>query len=292
MEEGLDVANDRRRGQSAPAPFLKWAGGKRQLLKVILPRLPVDIRGRYIEPFLGGGAVFFELARLHRVREARLFDCNEELISTYRVVRNDLDALIRALSGHRNDETHYYATREIDPSTLSPAERAARMIFLNRVGYNGLYRVNASGRFNVPFGRYRNPLICDEVGLRAASNALDRVELEVADFEAACKEVAPGDVVYFDPPYLPLSTTANFTAYARLPFGEPEHRRLAVTFQRVVERGAYALLSNSDTALARSLYQGFKISHVDATRLINSKSERRGVVQELLVQGLLVGESA
>ncbi len=276
-----------RRRDGGPTPFLKWAGGKGQLLPPILSRMPAEIVGTYVEPFIGGGAVFFELARLGRITRAKLFDRNAELIATYRAVRDDVEAVIAALARHHNDEEHYYDVRALDPQDLEPAERAARTIFLNRVGFNGLYRVNASGEFNVPFGRYKNPRICDEHGLRLASQALRIAEIEVADFEESCARVEPGDVVYLDPPYLPVSRTASFTSYSGA-FGEDDHRRLASVFASLVDRGAFALLSNSDTKLARQLYAGFKITTVQATRAINSKADRRGAVREILVTGLAV----
>lgn len=272
-----------------PAPFLKWAGGKGQLLDAIFARLPAgEIHGHYVEPFVGGGAVFFELVRRQLVERARLFDRNEELVDCYRAVRDEVEKVIAELARHRNEETHFYAVRDEDPSSMPLAAKAARTIFLNRVGYNGLYRVNASGRFNVPFGRYKNPRIRDEEGLRAASVALRRASIEVADFESACEGIGPGDVVYLDPPYLPLSRTASFTSYAASRFGEEEHRRLARVFAKIVDAGAYALLSNSDTPLSRELYTDFKTHVVEAQRAINSKADKRGAVNELLVQGLRI----
>jgi len=277
----------RGRRKLGAAPFLKWAGGKGQLLAQILARMPREIVGTYVEPFLGGGAVFFELARSGRIKRARLSDRNPELVGTYEAVRDELPAVIRALGAHRNDEAHYYEVRALDPGTLSIAERAARMIFLNRVGYNGLYRVNSQGLFNVPFGRYRNPKICDVEGLTHASKALQIADIAVADFAETCAGVGVGDVVYLDPPYVPMSKTSNFTSYSGR-FDEAEHRRLAATFAELVERGAFVLLSNSDTKLSRSLYTGYKIATVEATRAINSKVDKRGVVREVLVQGLRV----
>lgn len=277
----------RARRRLGAAPFLKWAGGKGQLLEPILSRLPETIEGTYCEPFIGGGAVFFELARKKRIHRARLSDRNAELVTTYRAVRDEVERVIEALADHVNDEEHYYAVRARDPMTLSPAECAARTIFLNHVGYNGLYRVNASGRFNVPFGRYRNPTICDPDGLRHVSRALAIADLAVADFEETCDRAVAGDVVYLDPPYLPVSKTASFTSYSGR-FDEDEHARLARTFAALVDRGAVVLLSNSDTPLSRKFYQGFKIHTVEATRAINSRGDRRGVVHEILVQGLRV----
>ncbi|MGZ3418547.1 MAG: DNA adenine methylase [Polyangiales bacterium] len=286
--QGKVRSGGRRPKGFGPVPFLKWAGGKGQLLRAILSRLPLEIQGEYIEPFVGGGAVFFELARLGRIQRARLRDRNPDLVNTYRSVRDSLSDVIRALKHHKNEEEYYYAIRATDPKTLSDPERAARTIYMNKVGYNGLYRVNASGLFNVPFGRYKNPTICDEEGLRAASSALGKADIDVSDFEETCESAQAGDVVYLDPPYLPVSKTANFTSYAQDRFGEEEHRRLAETFKRLVDRGAVPLLSNSDTKLSRELYRGYKIDTVEATRAINSKVEGRGVVREVLVSHLRV----
>lgn len=279
----------RARRRLGAAPFLKWAGGKSQLLSPILSRLPAQIEGTYFEPFIGGGAVFFELAREKRIRRARLSDRNAELVTTYRAVRDEVEDVIEALRAHKNDEAYYYETRALDPSKLSAPECAARTIFLNRVGYNGLYRVNASGRFNVPFGRYKNPKICDPDALRHVSKSLSIAEIVVADFEESCKRAVAGDVVYLDPPYVPVSKTASFTSYSGR-FADEEHTRLAGVFASLVDAGAFVLLSNSDTELSRSLYQGFKIDTVEATRAINSRADRRGVVREVLVQGLRVPE--
>lgn len=277
----------RGRRKLGAAPFLKWAGGKGQLLELILGRFPREIEGTYVEPFIGGGAVFFELARTQRIKRARLSDTNAELVATYVAVRDDVEGVIEALGAHTNDEEHFYAVRDLDPAALSPSARAARTIFLNRVGFNGLYRVNSKGRFNVPFGRYKNPKICDAEGLRGASRALAHADIAVADFDETCRDVVAGDVVYLDPPYVPTSKTANFTSYSGR-FDEAEHRRLAATFARLSDLGAFVLLSNSDTPLSRELYEGFKISTVEATRLINSKVDGRGAVSEVLVQGLRV----
>lgn len=277
------------RASYGPAPFLKWAGGKTQLLEPILARFPGEIRGTFVEPFIGGGAVFFAMVREGRIRKARLCDRNADLVETYVAVRDEVEAVIAALEHHRNEESWYYEVRAQDPATLTRAARAARTIFLNRVGFNGLYRVNSKGQFNVPFGRYKNPKICDAAGLRNASRALELAELECLDFEEAVRDVGPSDAVYFDPPYLPVSKTSNFTSYAKESFGPEGHRRLARVFGEVVDRGAIALLSNSDVPLARELYAGFKIATVEATRSINSKGDKRGAVSEILVQGVRTG---
>jgi DNA adenine methylase len=261
-----------------PRPFLKWAGGKGQLLGELRALVPA-LRGRYFEPFLGGGALFFDLLP----KKGVLSDVNAEIVGCYATVRDHVGELVRALKRHHYDAEHYYAVRNADPTELSPVERAARTIFLNKTGFNGLYRVNRSGKFNVPFGRYAKPLICDEKNLRACSAALAKVELVVSDFEQAALRAKKGDFVYFDPPYVPLSRTATFTAYAPGGFGADEQARLANLFDRLARRGVEVLLSNSDVPEIRELYGAYRIEIVKATRAINSKGSRRGPVSEVLV---------
>lgn len=268
----------------AAGPFLKWAGGKTQLLGSILARLPARME-RYHEPFIGGGAVFFALAAQGRFKSAVLADRNEGLIELYSVVRDHVGALIERLQPHRYEEAYYYEVRAQDPASLDPIARAARLVFLNRTGFNGLYRVNRKGQFNVPFGRYTNPRICDEVGLRAASAALAGVELRVADFEEVVAGAKPGDAVYFDPPYYPVSASSSFTAYDPYPFREPEQQRLAGVHRALGERGVFALLSNSDTPFTRALYDGLDVETIEASRNINSVGSKRGKITELLVGG-------
>ena len=269
-------------------PILKWAGGKTRLVTQILQHLPSAI-GTYFEPFVGGGAVFFALAGERRFKRAVLADLNGDLVDVYRGVRKDVSAVVRLLKGYRrrHDEETYYLTRQRDPRTLDLVERAARLIYLNKTGYNGLYRVNRSGQFNVPFGRYDNPAICDEPRLRAAAEALRRrsVSIQVADFEEVTEQAEAGDAVYFDPPYVPLSKTANFTAYHREIFGSEEHVRLAVTFKRLTRRRVPAVLSNSSSEETERLYRGrgVQIERVLVARPINSKSSARGNVAELIV---------
>jgi DNA adenine methylase len=269
-------------------PILKWAGGKTRLVARILPRLPEQIQ-TYYEPFVGGGAVFFALASRGRFKRAVLADLNQDLIDVYKGVQADVDAVIQLLEQYRqrHDRETYYRTRLLDPKTLELAERAARLIYLNKTGYNGLYRVNRSGQFNVPFGRYENPNICDEGRLRAAAEALRRrgVSIKVADFESITRKAKPGDAVYFDPPYVPLSKTANFTGYHSVTFGLEEHRRLADAFQDLTSRQVAAVLSNSDGKDTRALYKnrGVQIERVLVTRPINSKATARGDVAELIV---------
>lgn len=262
-------------------PILKWAGGKTQLLPEILQRLP-SVIDTYYEPFVGGAAVFFALAAEGRFKRAVLSDKNPELVGLYRCIQRDVEGVIRALASYRYDEREYYRVRD-SKLPRSPTARAARLIFLNKTGYNGLYRVNRAGQFNVPFGRYKNPTICDAVNLRAAARALRSAELEVGDFASLSRHARKGDAVYFDPPYVPLSKTANFTAYDRHAFELTDHERLAAAFADLSERGIAALLSNSDTRVTRVLFAPFHIDTVTVARAINSNAKKRGPVAEILV---------
>lgn len=245
--------------------------------------------GRYIEPFVGSGAVFFDLRSRVRLRRVHLADGNEELINLYRCVRDDVEGVIRRLSRHRSlhSEEHFYDVRARDPRRLSDAARAARVIYLNRTCFNGLYRVNRDGRFNVPMGRYENPKILDAVALRAASAALRGVTLKCAHFRKTLDVARKGDFVYFDPPYHPISETSRFTAYAacdgRASFGEKDQKELARVYTRLARRGCRVMLSNSDSPLTRRLYRRFRICGVKARRSINSRSDRRGVIGEIVV---------
>jgi DNA adenine methylase len=214
-----------------------------------------------------------------------LFDTNPALIEVYEVVRDEVERLIEALQQHQNEKTHYYAVRAQDPARLSAAERAARFIYLNRTGYNGLYRVNRRGQYNVPFGRHKNPVICDRENLRAVSRALQTTRLAVADFEAATEQAGPDDLIYFDPPYAPLSATANFTSYTRSGFFAADQTRLAQRFHQLHERGCFLMLSNSSAPLIYELYQGrgYRLTEIQARRAINSAAHKRGPVTELLI---------
>jgi len=265
-----------------PQPLLKWAGGKRQLIGAILERLPRRIE-TYYEPFVGGGAVFFALASERRFSRAVLSDQNAELIETYQAVQADVDGVIAALRRLPHSEEDYYRIRAQRPRL--PTTRAARMIYLNRTGYNGLYRVNRSGQFNVPFGRYTQPKICDEDRLRAVAQALRGVEIRVADFEQTAERAGPRDAVYFDPPYVPISATSRFAEYQSQIFGDAEHRRLAELFERLWQRGVRAVLSNSNTPRTREIFGHLAHDFVEARRSINSNGTRRGPILELLVHG-------
>lgn len=264
--------------KAAARPFLKWAGGKGQLLGELRSQIPARY-GRYFEPFLGGGALFFDVLP----KKGVLSDVNAEIVGCYIAVRDQVEELIRALKAHRYDARHYYAVRGTDPNSLLPVERAARTIFLNKTGFNGLYRVNRSGKFNVPFGRYAKPLICDESNLRACSVALAHTEISVCDFEKTAGRARAGDFVYFDPPYVPVSRTATFTAYAPGGFGAEAQERLSRVFRRLADRKVHVLLSNSDVPAIRELYASYRTCVVKASRTINSNASRRGPVSEVLV---------
>ncbi len=267
------------------SPIIKWVGGKTRLLPEIAARLPRQF-GRYYEPFVGGGAVFFHLAP----EQAVLSDRNADLIATYRAVADDPDGVLRRLAMHReaHDEEHYYATRARwnDRSVdWSPLDRAATFIYMNRTCYNGLYRVNRGGGFNVPMGRYKNPPICDPDGVRAASKVLRRAQLRCGDYRAAVADAQPGDLVYFDPPYDPITPTASFVSYTADAFGPDDQRALASLAHELADRGVGVVLSNSDTPFVRSLYKGLRMDRVRCARAINCNSERRGEVDEVLVLG-------
>lgn len=268
-----------QRGDPA-RPFLKWAGGKRQLLGDLGSHVPRSYR-RYFEPFVGGGALFFA----HGRRDAVLADVNQRLIRTYQGVREDAEAVIRLLKKYPHDRTFFYRFREADIDSCSNVEVAAWFIYLNKTAFNGLYRVNRGNRFNVPFGRYKNPTICDEANLRACAAALAGVELISEDFETVVARAGKGDFVYFDPPYVPLSQTSSFTSYTSKGFGLAEQLRLRDTARTLKKRGVKVLLSNSAAPLVRDLYRdGFDVMEVSATRLVNSKARERGAIPELLIK--------
>lgn len=268
-------------------PFLKWAGGKAQLLEQFEPFFPQTIDS-YCEPFVGGGAVFFHLkARFPKMRAA-LRDNNRELINCYEVVRDRVEELMERLDEHLQQfrsggEDYYYRVRE--QHTISgPVERAARMIFLNKTCYNGLWRVNGRGRFNVPIGSYRPERVTlyHRANLLAARVALQDTDLRVEDFRRTLHSAQPGDFVYVDPPYFPLSRTANFTSYTQEEFGHDEQKELAGLFAAAARRGLRLMLSNSDTPVTRQLYSGFYLRTVQARRAVNCDGAKRGRISELV----------
>lgn len=262
-------------------PFLKFAGGKRQLLPEIRKHVPASF-GRYFEPFVGGGAVFFDLCAAGRIDKACLNDSNIELMLTYSQIHNNVEPLIVTLREHSelHSEKHYYAVRAM--RGMPQLAAAARMLYLNKTCFNGLYRVNNSGGFNVPFGRYKNPTICDADNLRACSRALQDVALFSVDF-ASLTETRPGDFMYFDPPYWPANGTSNFTNYTAGGFGPDDQQRLADHALALRKSGVHVLLSNADLPPVRKLYKSFYMRTVQANRSINSKGGKRGAVGELLI---------
>jgi DNA adenine methylase len=267
------------------SPIVKWVGGKTKLLPDLLARMPESF-GRYYEPFAGGAALFFRLAP----KRAVLADSNPDLIGLYQAVANDVNAVIRRLQAHRDnhDESHYYEMRtrwnDRDQQWSTP-ERAAAFIYLNKTCFNGLWRVNRAGAFNVPIGRYVDPPICVPDTLRAAQQVLSRAEIRRADYRTAVKDAKAGDFLYFDPPYDPVTPTANFTSYTADSFGPDEQRALADTARELVARGCMVMLSNSDTPFIRSIYKGFRVDRVKCARAINSNAAKRGDVDELIITG-------
>lgn len=271
-----------------PKPFVKWVGGKRQLLRQFreLGLYPSEdfnpITNTYYEPFVGGGAVFFDLLP----KNAELSDLNNELVTTYNVIKNNVDELIQSLQKHIYDKEYYLEVRAKKVEDLSDVEIASRFIFLNRTGFNGLYRVNKSGQFNVPFGRYNNPVICDEDNLRRVSDALQDVTITHQDYKNVLKTAKSGDFIYLDPPYYPINATSSFTSYTAEGFLEKEQTELRDTFVKLHKKGCFVMLSNSDTPFINELYSGLDgitINKITAGRAINSKGSGRGKITEVLV---------
>lgn len=248
----------------------------------LLRRLPASFGG-YHEPFVGGGALFFRLYREGKIRRAIISDLNRELIDTYIAIRDRLPEVTELLSGYPHDKEFYYRLREKDPDKMTLPEKAARMIYLNKTGYNGLYRVNKKGKFNVPFGNYKNPAYYDPENLAAVSAALREATILCAPFETVIERARPDDLVYFDPPYQPVSQTAHFTAYQAGGFAAEDQERLRDVCEQLTRQGVWFILSNSDTPRIRELYAGFFIGQVQARRAINCKGEKRGAVSELII---------
>jgi DNA adenine methylase len=263
----------------SPRPFLKWAGGKGKLIQQYIPYLPKKFK-TYYEPFLGGAAVFFYL----NPPSAALTDINAELVNAYRCVRDNVEELILNLEAHqlRHCRDYYYEVRQ-SPGVTN-IEKAARLIYLNKTCFNGLYRENSKGAFNVPIGKYKNPKICNPALLRSVSAALQNAQINVRPFEDILEHASScDDFVYFDPPYHPLSPTSNFTAYSRYSFSQDDQIRLKYVFAELAERGVKVMLSNSDCPFIRELYSEFNINSIIAPRLINSNARKRGKISEVLV---------
>ncbi|MBE6728276.1 MAG: DNA adenine methylase [Ruminococcaceae bacterium] len=288
-------------------PFLKWAGGKGQLLKEIERYYPFDSGSitKYAEPFVGGGAVLFDILSKYDLSEIYISDINDELINTYRIIRDDIDALIKLLYTMQNDfipldtdsrKIYYNEKRErfndlkVNGNENINIEKAALMIFLNKTCFNGLFRVNRKGLFNVPMGAYKNPMICDEKNLRAVSEKLQNVTIVCGDYRESADFIDENTFVYFDPPYRPITDTASFTAYTENLFNDEEQIELARFVDDMHKKGAKIVISNSDPKNSNTeddffdnIYSAHKIKRVEATRMINCQAQARGKIKELLI---------
>ena len=273
---------------SIARPFLKWAGGKRRVLPLLLDKAPRSWNG-FHEPFIGGGALFFALAA-QKPRPAgwgHISDQNERLIRTYLSVRDHVEELIGLLKAHaeQHSKDYYYTVRARDIDRETDVEVAAWLIYLNRTGFNGLYRVNKKGGFNVPFGRYKNPTICDEPNLRACSAALQGVGIHCEGFDGVLDRAAKRDLVYFDPPYVPASKTSSFTAYTADGFNLNDQERLRDVARQLKQTGVQVMLSNADVPRVRKLYTpGFRKHAIEVKRAISANAKKRGAVGELIIR--------
>lgn len=263
------------RGIATHTPFLKWAGGKRALLPQILPLLPTIYR-RYYEPFLGGGALLFAL----QPNAATVSDLNDDLVNSYVQVRDNVDAVIDRLMGLEIDQGRYYEMRRWQP--VDPLDRAVRFLYLNRTAFNGLYRVNKVGQFNVPFGCKETTTLCDERLLRSASQALRYVQVQTEDFEQATLNVGGGDLVYFDPPYTVKHNNNGFRKYNQAIFSWADQERLALLARNLAARGAYVVISNAAHTDVEALYRGFRSVRLERPSLISGRASGRGRVEESL----------
>jgi len=288
-------------------PFLKWAGGKGQLLKEIEKYYPFNSKAitKYAEPFVGGEAVLFDILNKYDLEEVYISNINIELINTYYIIRDKIDELINLLSAYQSEyvpleielrKKYYIEKRErfnflkINGNETVNIEKASLMIFLNKTCFNGLFRVNRKGLFNVPMGAYKNPLICDEVNLRSVSEKLKNVNIVCGDYKKSADFIDKRTFVYFDPPYKPLTETSNFTAYTENSFNDAEQIALAHFVDKMTDKGAKILVSNSDPKNVNisddffdDIYSAYKIKRIEATRMINCKSEERGKIKELLI---------
>lgn len=269
------------------SPVLKWVGGKRQLLNDIIPMIPTNC-STYVEPFIGGGAVLFDL----QPKKAIINDFNNELINVYNVIKNEPDQLIEELQFHQknNNSDHFYKVREYDRnvelfSQMTDVQKAARIIYLNKTCYNGLYRVNSAGQFNTPFGKYKNPNIVNEPVIRAMSKYFNDNDITIknGDFKEALKGLRKGAFVYLDPPYMPISSSSSFTGYTENGFDEEKQRELKSQCDKLNEKGIKFLQSNSDCEFIRELYKDYNIKTIKAKRTINSKADSRGEINEVLI---------
>lgn len=273
-----------------PKPFVKWAGGKRQLISTLNPNLP-DSFGTYFEPFLGGGALLFHMLTERHGQKCSISDLNSDLVLAYTTIRDRVDSLISSLKSHernyqKDSKSYYYSVRANNPR--SEIEKTSRLLFLNRTCFNGLYRVNSKGKFNVPLGKYTNPNIVNEENLHSVSTILQssRVSIKCRDFEAVLRDAKKGDLVYFDPPYQPVSETANFTSYTNKNFTFDDLSRLVELCMKLDSKGCKVLLSNSDSKQVSDMFakRPWKVSKIQANRSINSNSKKRTGHFELLIK--------
>ena len=294
-------------------PFVKWAGGKGQLLVELEKRLPSDILQektvyRYVEPFVGGGAMYFYLKNNYRIQKSYLSDNNQDLMLTYKVIKNNYDKLVNELSeiedcylqkSEEKRKENFYKIRDIynsqDINYQQPSsewiKRTGYFIFLNKTCFNGLYRLNSKGEFNVPFGRYKNPRICDKKNLKQVQYSLKSTNLFYGDFTESSKNIDDNTFIYLDPPYRPLNNTSYFTNYSKEGFNDESQKKLADFFKKMDNRGAKLMLSNSDPQnqdvqdnFFDELYDGFKVERVTAKRNINRDPSKRGTVKELIIR--------
>ena len=275
---------------ATPKPFVKWAGGKRQLISVLNENLPESF-GSYFEPFLGGGALLFNMLIQNKKQKCIISDLNSDLVLAYATIRDRVDDLISSLKQHekyyqKDSKSYYYSVRESTPK--KEIEKTSRLLFLNRTCFNGLYRVNSKGKFNVPLGKYTNPNIVNEENLRSVSHILSssKVKIQCRDFEAVLRDAKKGDLVYFDPPYQPVTETANFTSYTNKNFTYDDLNRLFVLCTKLDEKECNVLLSNSDSKEVANMFskKPWKINKIKANRSINSNSTKRTGHFELLIK--------
>lgn len=272
-------------------PIMKWVGGKRELLPELRKNIPSSFdkeTNTYYEPFIGGGALLFDILPHHGV----INDSNEELINLYKVVKNDVDSLIREISSYPYDKDFYYSIRELDrregfPDFLSDIKRAARTLYLNKTCFNGLYRVNKKGQFNTPFGKYSNPTICKEDDLKDVSSYFNDNDISImsGDFAQCAKDAQEGDFVYLDPPYVPLSKTSSFTSYTKEGFEDCDQKRIKSIIDDLSNNGVYVLMSNSSSSDVFDLYSSdYSVETVKVARKVNSKAHKRNKIDEFLIK--------
>ena len=267
--------------------FVKWAGGKQQLIEQFKPLFPKKFNN-YFEPFVGSGAVAFYLLQKYKPKKVLLSDTNTELINAYNIIKTDVNRLIIELKQHKeyhlaDKPNYYYEIRSVSPNDLPDLEKAARFIYLNKTCFNGLYRVNSKGGFNVPIGSYKNPDIIQEEKLKVVSKLLKKVKVKVLNFEKVVSLAKKGDFIYFDPPYYPLKKGKSFTSYQKNSFLEKEQEKLAEVFKKLDKKGCLCMGSNSDTKFIKDLYHDFNIQLVKSRRLINSNAKGRGKINEVVI---------